>query len=326
MNERMILCLKEQAAGFQIDLTQWQSRLEALVEVLREFSLAQLQQLLVHLPDEMQRPPLDLASHLPREYVRWLALPLQRNSWIRIARWRLRSCNTYFVAALLSDLASSRITLKEAVRLASVGRISQSALRARSFDYVRHRLGDPQDHLPDQFLSLLGEMAWSDLMFRHRVASEIRAFLREEVLFAKGDDHVVIFSVKVFWLLSALSVQTSPVQTQLLRANSVAAAARRAAARLAEHGVKEACSDHWAGFWEQWLVKQMLERWPQAFARLDTNLRVSLLQLPVLEGRGRGERVASPDSHHNQLDLAVSDWQDHVPSWYQGHIRKGSRD
>lgn len=303
MNKRVTLRPQEQAAGSQIDLTRWQSRLEVLAKVLREFGFAQLQQLLVHLPDQMQRPPLDLASRLPRECVRWLAP---------------RTC--------LPDLAGSGVVLKEAVRLASAGRISQSALRARSLDYVRHQMRDPQDHLPDQLLPLLGEMAWSDLMFRHRVASEIRAFLREEVLFARGDDHAVILSVKVFWLLMALSIEKSSVQMRLLRADSVAAASGRAAARLAEHGAKEAGSEHWAGFWEQWLVKQMSEHWPQAFAKLDADLRGNLQRLPVLAGRRRDERVTAPDSHHSLLDLAVSDWQVQAPGWYQGHIGKGSRD
>lgn len=301
MNKRVISRLEEQVVGSQIDLTQWQGRLEVIAEVLREFGLAQFRQLLMNLPAQTQEPPLDLAAHLPGECVRWLA-PRTR----------------------LPDLAGSGVVLKEAVRLASVGRISLNVLRARSLDHIRHQLGDPQDHLPDQLLPLLGEMAWSDLMFRYRVAHEIRAFFRQEVLFAKGDDHAVILSVKVFWLLIALSVQMSLLRTQSLRVDSVAVASGRAAARLAEHGAKEACSEHWAGFWEQWLVARISERWPQAFAKLDADLRVSLLRLPVLEGRGRDERVAEPGTSHGQSDLAVSGWQDHVPGWYRRHIGKES--
>ena len=41
-------------------------------------------------------------------------------------------------------------------------------------------------------------------------------------------------------------------------------------------------ADHWAGFWEQWLLRLARDRWPDAFLEVDTELQLLWYSLPLV--------------------------------------------
>ena len=103
-------------------------------------------------------------------------------------------------------------------------------------------------------------------------------YLRERELFMPFALPVVSFSPRTFWLLIALAPtqQTGPGQMLFSK--------RRAAVRVEQRLHREAwgqvMEDHWAGFWDQWLIRLTMECWHDSFRFLDKRLCRAFMQLP----------------------------------------------
>ena len=276
--------------------------LRAMANVLGELGFGQLQRLLPDAPPRQlgfgqlpqvsaSDPPLNVIALLPVEQAQFLAaraegsFPLQPGD-----------------------------PLRKLVRHAVGGQMPDAVWRTRVLELLGSRLGGaPSHYLPDQFLPLVGELAWGGLTFRHRVATHVRRFLRRLVLFAFGDEPAALPSVKVFWLLIALTDVSQLPRRWLPLGSSLQS---RATERLRREGQRQVLVEHWAGFWDQWLIAQALRQWPEACGRLDTPLRDALRALPILTETGETRPAGSP-REHPPLDLAAPDWRNHLPSWFR---------
>jgi len=208
---------------------------------------------------------------------------------------------------------------EEAVNRAIAGKLSPRAWRARVLGQLKLRFGGlPSIYLPDDLWPVLTEVAWRDLDFQYWVAAQVRIYFRPQVLFKPGEVPFAELSPKTMWVLIVLSGAgiSRPSRSFIPGQRTILRAVRR----LQGTGQRQALeSPGWAGFWDQWVISEALQRWPGALKSLDAELRDALLALPLLTITSP-ETLAQQDkkrkSKTETRQLAVLNWKKEMPEWF----------
>lgn len=163
--------------------------------------------------------------------------------------------------------------------------------------------GIPPCYLPDNLWPVVSEMAWRDLDFQYWIATQVRAYFRPRLLFTLGHMPVATLSPATCWLLIALAGVSTPLLSSGFRTgqNSL----DRAVKRLQREGQRQALTPGWAGFWDQWIALEALQRWPQACALLDPPLHQALLALPLVTMHRQKNRPESAPPRASKLSAAT---------------------
>jgi hypothetical protein len=225
--------------------------------------------------------------------------PIEARALGELHIWKLKTHpNTRPTAAIPKDKENrSKVTLKDLVTRSITGEID-----AREWQTVfQNRLvqalggGAQGSGLPQDLDPLVEKAAWDDLLFRRALASRVKEYLRERVLFIPGEPWMPRFSAGAFWALIGLS-ETGEAPGQRAFINMVAAIRDEARRHVLHEG--------WAGFWDQWLIRVARDQWPLAFEQDTDMFSRALLALPLVTRRS----AAFPEKMPHIPKLTLLDW------------------
>lgn len=204
--------------------------------------------------------------------------------------------------------------------------------------------GTAGDGLPDGLWPVVAKAAWYDPYFTHTINMKIIRWLKQMRLFYPFQVPAAHFSLPTFWILIAIS-DPKPLKFHTMFSHTERAAVR-VCRRLFREAHMEAMTNGWAGFWDQWLIRLAMQRWPSGFKHLDTRLCKALMALPLMGNRdwtkqctakGKvklynrtfGERVHDlidrikrrrrpPRDFHRTalLNLTAQGWENHMPEMF----------
>jgi hypothetical protein len=150
-------------------------------------------------------------------------------------------------------------------------------------------------YMPDALWPLIGAMAWDDSVFQSRLATEIAAALRKRFLFLNGELPKISLRPEVFWLILELTHSVPTI-----------------------HQITRQCYQHggWAGFWEQWLLMELLQR---SVIQLKPELKDLLIGLPILSlsNYGKLKKKLMRDNIPKPPSIVDHKWHQAVPSWFE---------
>ena len=180
---------------------------------------------------------------------------------------------------------------------------------------------------------MLGYLAWTEPTFCRRFGQLVQRRLLHDGLFLDGLPPLPSFHPNTFWLLLHL-VGTRPhgwrdvLQPSRRRKRRVL----RAIQRRTRHLIVQT---QWAGWWDQWLLVEILSRHPRMVEALPSAFRAALHALPYLEQRGLNQpppkrrvhrflarliprpmakRPQQQPRHRPTFSLATPNWQSQRPS------------
>jgi hypothetical protein len=205
--------------------------------------------------------------------------------------------------------------LQQPVALA-IGQSLDDSRRAR-----RHRRQASRLYMPQPFWTLAGYMAWGQPDFQYWAAAYLQGYLRSRVLFALEASAIPTVHCNTFWLLLAL-VAVPQLKGRLWH-RLVSPNRRKMAQQLAHIAKTEVLQSGWAGFWEQWIVAEMLTG-SVPLHTLDTEVRRGLATLPILlqqpPYRQLATSLASATGKTASVSLAQPNWEAKMPRWFTQSI------
>lgn len=204
--------------------------------------------------------------------------------------------------------------------------------------------GTAGDGLPDGFWPLVAKAAWCEPGFQHSTGMKIVQWLRSMRLFYPYQIPVANFTLSTFWVLIAM-MKPKPLKWRCWISKKERAGVR-VCRRLFREAHMQAMVNGWADFWDQWLIRLAVQRWPEGIKGMDTRLCRAILALPLLvnnewsktcTGKGKikiynrtlAERVCDfldgvkrrrrpPREFHRAalLYLAAPGWEERVPEMF----------
>jgi len=207
------------------------------------------------------------------------------------------------------------------------------------FNRLERTLGTGSaEAIPADLVALVAVAAWGDLTFQHELATKLRTYLRQSVLFTQRDKALVLLSPNTFWILLALTpIPTVFSFAWLTRDYWLARwAARHLQQAATQHGLAAA---GWAGFWDQWVIWNAMTHTPDAVVRLDPALYNAITALPIFqwtvppayqqsptEADAMADKVAQTANKSvtagqggaPTLTFAAPDWAATMPGWFHG--------
>jgi len=275
-------------------------------------------------PDPIDLSPLsDLTNH--KIFIERSGTPFTRPSafsamdglifsWRRLVRL-LRSVFGVLLPRLHDrlggDETNERLAYRSIVKHAIINRITPRARRLLLEERLASRL-EGVWLMPDEMWDLVAETAWTEPRFRYLVSRKVRAYLHDRVVFSIGEIPSVSLAKQTFWLL--LAMEQEPPSS--LRARFSARKRRRSAA-LAQFralAMDRILAEGWAGFWDQWLIAQMLRANPRAPFALHPKLREAVTSLPLLK---KAHLRYEPISDRRIPQLAHAHWDVDLPGWLE---------
>lgn len=246
------------------------------------------------------RPALDLASLVEKERAWSLLLAPKHSSFA--PRQASRS---------YSDILAGQ----------AAGVLEGDAVRVALNHAFEQKLGGyGNEFIPADLWPLAATCAWGDLAFIHSLSSAIVEHWRSRTLLLveyappqKSNDRSTFrldlpmarLTPTLFWWLIALA---EPGKTRLQRSAS------RAALSLLAIAIQHARVEHWAGFWDMWMLRRAAAH-SSAAARIPEDMRRALEALPL-----GGKPVIAPEQRETPaaepLHLAAVDWQKEMPDWF----------
>jgi len=192
--------------------------------------------------------------------------------------------------------------------------------------------------IPDDMLALVAATAWGDLTFQHEIATQLRTYLRQSVLFTQHDKVLILLSPHTFWILLALTPISTALSFDWLRRDYwlLRWAAQRLQQAATQHGLT---AEGWAGFWDQWVIWTAMTHYPDAVVRLRPALYNALIALPIFQLTATSKQWQSPNGLGATVDertktaaqtanvgrvgeptptLAAPTWKAAMPGWFPG--------
>lgn len=179
--------------------------------------------------------------------------------------------------------------------------------------------GVPGTGLPEPMEGLMEKLAFYHPRFRKRMAELVIRYLWNRVLLTPGEPCVPVFAVETFRALIGLT----QIQRRGRQRRFIDTVARfRAEAR---QGIMK---EHWAGFWDQWLIKQASLYWALSFDRRNDTFCQSLMSLPILTKIQPEQADATPYKQKKKrkqkpqktINLSHPDWYTQVPTFFAPQI------
>ncbi|MGE3909151.1 MAG: hypothetical protein AB7K36_07365 [Chloroflexota bacterium] len=261
---------------------------------------------------------------------------------------------------------SYRVTLGQALGQG----ISLRAWRSRVWGQLRERLGRGSlGYVPDFLWPTVAERAWRSPEFQRQAALLARSILQEQYIFPPGGLPVPMLAPQTYWTLLLLAeARPTPAiwlhlrelfRLETLRSGrrlggEVAAIGRalwaripsstwtwlptsksrrfRAARYLGQQAsVQVLATEHWAGFWDQYVIGESIIHWHGARPSLHPLVRAALADLPVVAEMLRRVFSHRSDAQRAQASapssLAHPEWARDRPAWlasqYDPHERIG---
>lgn len=178
------------------------------------------------------------------------------------------------------------------------GEVSPRAGRVLALEQIESGYkGVTAERVPAQFWKVGGICAWHDLAFQYEVADAIRKALHNRVIFTSAEIKAiypvnaaaVLLAPQTFWLLIAAADTCPPGMIWRPSARRL----RRAAAHLQMIADDMASAEHWAGFWDQWLMLELARQDKNWFDNLTPQLQDAVAALPIF---GAVPSLAPPPS------------------------------
>ncbi len=161
--------------------------------------------------------------------------------------------------------------------------------------------------LPAPLWPLVAEMAWSGPTVTQEVANTILGYLHPRKLMLDGTRPVPQIRCQSWWLLLDLIATPRLVDAVGWWYESWA---RRLALRVSVLAREQYQSGGWAGFWDQWLIRELARRHWENGGRVGEHARCVLEQLPW---KNSAAGMLSEDA---ELPAVVDPvWRAQAPSW-----------
>lgn len=243
-----------------------------------------LRRLGLRLLDDLLGQPVKPGEPLPEEHQPelWTLLPVQETQTLARSKiWTFK--RTRKTGRIPRNM---RYDLTRAFRRmfprAIAGKISMKRWNTGAGNRFALALGGTRgDVLPDDLWPVAAKAAWEDMNFRLTVVERIYRWLRTGRVLAPYDFPDIHLSVNTFWVLIALAkVKPMTVKYWLSRKERTDIQVER---RLQKEAYAHIMANHWADFWDQWIIQLASERWPGGFKQLDNRLCKALLALPLLD-------------------------------------------
>lgn len=246
--------------------------------------------------------------------------------------------------------STAHFQYRDLMARAIAGSLSSEEWRVRTIALIKEELGAVSPHaVPDELWLVVSEMAWRDLNFQHQMATRIRDNLRERVLFTFGDMPTPTLSPNTFWILLALAAAQPPAKRakrrrwpifsriadilsrfrwwnalKRLLASPEQRLIRRATERLQNEAQQQSLDHNWAGFWDQWIISETLQQWPNALQKLDPPLRNALTALPLLNitSPPASQDTDKESAEQSGMVLATREWEEELPGWFESLCRQ----
>lgn len=166
--------------------------------------------------------------------------------------------------------------------------------------------GTRGDVLPDDLWPVAAKAAWEDMSFRLTVVQRIYQWLRTGRVLAPYDFPDIHLSVNTFWVLIVLArVKPMTLTYWFSRKERADIQVER---RLQQEAYGHIMANHWADFWDQWIIQLASERWPGGFKQLDNRLCKALLALPLLDTTAMTTLCRNKQSIKESFRLLAERW------------------
>lgn len=236
--------------------------------------------------------------------------------------------------------------MKKMVPKSVRGKVSAEQWKIAANNRIALALGGTAgDGLPDDLWPVIAKAAWCDANFQVSAAAVVTEWLCSMHLLVPFEMPIVLLSHKTFWVLTALAKIKTPKVDRWFSSRERAVV--RMGRRLHEEAGRQAMTNEWASFWDQWLIQLASQRWPSGFKHLDIRLCKSLSALPLLDTpaapklcRDKGsrkfqnrpfiekwfdmmdgiKRLRRPPMDFRQmvlLDLCAPNWQNQIPMFFK---------
>ncbi|MDJ0840370.1 MAG: hypothetical protein QNK37_27920 [Acidobacteriota bacterium] len=181
---------------------------------------------------------------------------------------------------LVGEAASVREGYRNIVRHAVAARITPRARRLLLEERLAARLSETW-LMPAEMWALVAETAWAEPRFRMQSGKRIGDHLRDSAVFQLGEIPEPRFDNRTFWLLIVLT--RTPKQSLKDRFSANRRRLIRDLKRLKKVAEASALDgEHWAGFWDQWLIARHLAIDPHAVFKCSRAVREAVIRLPYL--------------------------------------------
>jgi hypothetical protein len=315
--------------------------MEEIIQVLRRLGLKLLEDLL---EERSRRKPGKPLPVMPQPILQdFLSKPeIQKLSEAEI--WQLkRAPKTGRIPGNLREELPK--ALKKMAPKAVKGKVSFRNWQLGSNNRLALALGGTRGNIiPDALWPLTASSAWNDPGFQFTAAQKIIQHLRNHNLMIPYQFPDIELSDKTFWFMILLG-KKRPLNYRYFFSRKERNGAR-IIHRLQELAQREITVSEWAGFWDQWIILQASQRWPEGFRALDPRISKALVALPLLdttqmnklckdkkkikirirpiidnffEIRDRIKRQPMPAKSRREyalLNMAAPRWQEQMPTFF----------
>jgi len=179
-------------------------------------------------------------------------------------------------------------------------------------------LSQHSTNIPDMFLAMAAAWAWAHPDFETDAWRFTRRRIETHMIFDRELEQNLAFAQPTFWLLIAIATDVQADRLPPARfwwpPSWQHARNRRILRRLSELGAERSHRRrHWAGFWDQWLIAEVMSSLSEARQQAWMKKRPAIERIPMVRIRLKLMPMRLP-SEEEDWDCHRPDWMENAPA------------